>query len=64
MRTQRQLPVREQRLRMKDYLRLARQNYNRAYREVSAIYRIRRGCPYEHALRLKRFDDAAQHLRR
>jgi hypothetical protein len=59
MRFRRELPVGEQRKRLSAYLRIARQNYNRAWREDSATFRTRRGCPYERSLRHRRFEDAS-----
>ena len=40
------------------YLRTARANYNRAYREVSATYGTRRTRPFEQHLRSRCFDEA------
>lgn len=48
---------------MSRYLRTARANYNRAYRELSACFRKRRVCPYEIHLRGRRFDDASRLLK-
>lgn len=53
----------EQRKRLRKYLRTLKANYNRAYRELSEIFRIRKGCPLERALRHQRFNDASQLLR-
>lgn len=57
-----QLRPSEQRKRLQRYLRALRANYNRAYREASEVFRIRRGCPFEHSLRYRRFDDARKLL--
>jgi hypothetical protein len=35
-----------------------RANYKRAWRELSEIFRIRKGCPFEHQLRHRRFENA------
>jgi hypothetical protein len=48
---------------MSRYLRIARANYNRAYRELSACFGKRRVCPYEVHLRGHRFDDASRLLK-
>ena len=48
---------------MRRYLRTARANYSRAYRELSACFWKRRVCPYEVHLRGRRFDDASRLLK-
>ena len=58
-----QLPATHQRVRLRAYLRTLRANYNAAYRELSLVFRIRKGCPFEHALRHRRFEDASQLLK-
>lgn len=55
-----QLRPSEQRKRLQRYLRVLRANYNRAYRELSEVFLIRKGCPFEHRLRSRRFDDAIE----
>ena len=59
----RQLRVAEQRKRLQKYLRTLRADYNRAWRELSAIFRIRKGCPLEHQLRHRRFEGTAELLK-
>ena len=48
---------------MRRYLRTARANYNRAYRESLRSYGKRRVCPYEIQLRDRRCDDASRLLK-
>ena len=62
MKPGRQLPVNEQRLRLRAYLHTLRANYNRASRELFSTSRIRRGCPLERNLRYQRFTDAYELL--
>ena len=57
-----QLRPSEQRKRLKRYLRVLRANYNRAWRELEEVFRIRKGCPFEHSLRYHRFDEARKLL--
>ena len=45
------------------YLRTARANYNRAYRELSGSFGKRRTCPFELHLRSRRFDEASRLLK-
>ena len=63
MRNREQLRVSKQRERLRRYIRTLRANYNRAWREVSAIFRIRKGCPFERALRHRRFEEASELLK-
>src|SRR5688500_17264447 len=55
-----QLRAAEQRKRLQKQLRTLRANDSRAWRELSAIFRIRKGCPLEHQLRHRRFEEAAE----
>jgi len=53
----------QQRKRLRAYLRVLRANSSRAYRELSVLFRIRKGCPFELALRQRRLEDANELLK-
>jgi hypothetical protein len=57
-----QLRPSEQRKRLQHYLSTLRANFNRACRELFEISRIRKGCPFERALRYRRFEAAVELL--